>query len=543
MISSSSSSIIYPCPFSKGYGMPASQAWQLLNVYYIYRFILACSFAILFFMRFGPSLLGAFDKQVYVYSSVAYLLLTIILGIFIFWRILGYSILVQLLIFTDIILLTLLMHASGGISSGVGILLAVSMAAGGLLIGGRCALVFAAIASLAILSAEVYAGQNNLFRQTNYTYAGMLGASYFAIALLSVVLARRSEQMLQLANRQQHTITQLEELNQYIIQHLQSGIIIVDAQELIHVANQAAVQLINLKLIPHKLKGFSDVVSQAFHFWMTAPENNIAMLRLSGETEIQCRFIALPVQQQAFFMIILEDIALYNQRLQQSKLASLGRLTASIAHEIRNPLGAISHAGQLLSECPQLKAQDLRLTTIIQTNSSRVNQIIEDILNLSKRADSAREKIDLAIWMKDYLENYAIEQTDSAHKFELLPCDQPMWGFIDPGHLKQIMDNLCQNALRYGYPEQGLIFIQLKNSAYGPCIEVIDNGQGISPEHLNQLFEPFFTTSAKGTGLGLYISRELAELNQAKLSYYLTDGNRSCFRLCLRDANLTTIEL
>jgi two-component system, NtrC family, sensor histidine kinase PilS len=540
---SNNASTIYPCPFSKGYGMPASQAWQLLNVYYIYRFILACSFALLFFFRVGPALLGAFDKHVYAYSSVVYLALTFILGIFIFWRFLGYSILVQILIFTDIILLTLLMHASGGISSGVGILLAVSIAGGGLLIGGRCALVFAAIASMAILAAEVYADQNNLFRQTNYTYAGMLGASYFAIALLSVVLARRSEQMLQLANRQQHTITQLEELNQYIIQHLQSGIIIVDEQELIHVANQAALRLMNLHFIPHKLRGFSDGISQAFQFWLTAPEQNIVMLRLSGDAEIQCRFIALPTYQQAFFMIILEDIALYNQRLQQSKLASLGRLTASIAHEIRNPLGAISHAGQLLSECPQLTGQDLRLTNIIQTNSGRVNQIIEDILSLSKRKDSAREKIELTDWTKDYLDNYVSEQPDAKDKFELSPSDKPLWGFIDPGHLKQIMDNICQNALRYGYPERGAILIRLQGSGYGPCLEVIDNGPGISPEHLKQLFEPFFTTSNKGTGLGLYISRELAELNQAKLSYYLTDEKRSCFRLCLKDANLTTIEL
>ena len=116
-------------------------------------------------------------------------------------------------------------------------------------------------------------------------------------------------------------------------------------------------------------------------------------------------------------------------------------------------------------------------------------------------------------------------------------------GFIDPGHLKQIMDNLCQNALRYGHPELGAIQIRLHKSPYGPCIEVVDNGKGISEDHLQQLFEPFFTTSVKGIGLGLYISRELAELNQAKLSYHLTDERRSCFRLCLRDANLTTIEI
>ncbi len=523
--------------------MSISQAWLMLSVYYIYRFILACSFVLLFFMRFGPSLLGAFDKHLYAYGSVSYLLLTLILGLFIFWRVLGYGALAQLFIFTDILALTLLMHASGGISSGVGILLAVSIAAGGLLVGGRCALVFAAIASLAILSSEVYADQNNLFHKTNYTYAGMLGATYFAIALLSVVLAKRSEQMLRLANQQQHTINQLEDINQYIIQNLQSGIIIVDKQQLIYVANQAALRLINLSSTPKGLKEIPGGIAQAFQSWVASAESNIVMLHLTDEAEIQCRFIALPTQRQVFFMIILEDIALYNQRLQQSKLASLGRLTASIAHEIRNPLGAISHAGQLLSECPQLTDQDLRLTTIIKTNTSRVNQIIEDILNLSKRTDSTREKINLSQWIYDYIDNYYMEQPSAKGAFQVSSADMGLWGFIDPGHLKQIMDNLCQNAMRYGHPEEGPMNLRVQQSVYGPCIEVIDNGHGIDPEHLKQLFEPFFTTSAKGTGLGLYISRELAELNQAKLSYYLTDENRSCFRLCIKDANLTTIEI
>jgi two-component system, NtrC family, sensor histidine kinase PilS len=206
-------------------------------------------------------------------------------------------------------------------------------------------------------------------------------------------------------------------------------------------------------------------------------------------------------------------------------------------------LGAISHAGQLLSENTQLSSQDLRLTKIITTNSSRVNQIIEDILKLSRRADSVREKIDLTHWLKDYLETFYLEHTNQGYVFNLKLSDTPLWAFIDPGHLRQIVDNLCQNAVRYGQPERGDLLIRMQNSRHGPCIEVIDNGTGIPPEHLKQLFEPFFTTSPSGTGLGLYISRELAELNQAKLSYYLTDENRSCFRLCLQDANLTSIEI
>jgi two-component system, NtrC family, sensor histidine kinase PilS len=534
---------IYPCPFSKGYGMPAGQAWQLLNIFYLYRFVLACSIVMLFYFRFEPVSAASINGHLYQYTSLAYLLLTVILGICIFWRALGYSLLAQFLIFSDIFMLALLMYASGGVKSGVGILIAVSMAAGGLLIGGRCALVFAAIASLAILATEIYAFQNLLYAGANYTYAGMLGASYFAIALLAMVLARRSEQMLQLADQQQHTIIQLEELNQYIIQHLQSGIIITDGNQVIHMANQAALRLANIADMPAKLIEISEQLSQTFQNWLQTPERNMAMLRLSGEAEIQSRFMTLPAHKQVFFMIILEDVALYNQRLQQSKLVSLGRLTASIAHEIRNPLGAISHAGQLLSENNQLTGQDLRLTKIILTNSSRVNQIIEDILNLSKRTDSAREKIDLARWLGDYLDNFYIEHTNATDTFKLSLGNTPLWGFIDPEHLKQIMDNLCQNAMRYGHPERGEILVRAQHDRHGPCIEVIDNGSGIGQEHLKQLFEPFFTTSSLGTGLGLYISRELAELNQAKLGYHLTDANRTCFRLYLRDANLTTIEL
>ncbi len=186
--------IIYPCPFSKGYGMPANQAWQVLKVYYIYRFILACSFVLLFYFRTGASLLVSIHNgHLYAFTSIVYLVSTIIFGVFVFWRVFSYGILVELLIFTDIILLTLLMYASGGTSSGVGVLPAISVAAGGLLVGGRCALVFAAIASIATLGAEVYASHIDYLAKANYTYAGALGATYFAIALLSLVLARRSE--------------------------------------------------------------------------------------------------------------------------------------------------------------------------------------------------------------------------------------------------------------------------------------------------------------------------------------------------------------
>ncbi|MGZ8158872.1 MAG: sensor histidine kinase [Methylobacter sp.] len=534
---------IFPCPFSKGYGIPARQAWVLLKVFLGYRLILAGLFVALFYSYTDSSLLGTYDSKLFTYSSQSYLLLSLLSGICIAWRLTSYTTQAQLLIFTDILILTLIMHASGGINSGMGALLAVSIAAGGLLIGGRCAMLFAALASLAVLAEQVVADYKHSFDSTSYANAGMLGAAFFTIALLSYILAKRSEQILQLADQQKQTIIKLEDLNKYIIQHLQSGIIIVNKQQAIQMANESALRLANLAVLPVKLGDISAHLAGAFQIWLSDPEQNLVLLQLPNQSEIHCRFMPLPTGHEFFYMIILEDIALYNQQVQQSKLASLGRLTASIAHEIRNPLGAISHAGQLLFENPLLSIQDRRLTEIIQTHSVRVNNIIEDILQLSRRTDSRREKIHLKSWLDNYLKNFALEHAVNTESFRLSYPEESLCALIDPGHLRQIMDNLCRNALKYGKSEAGPIILRAFALQQAPCIEVIDNGSGISREHQGHLFEPFFTTSSSGTGLGLYISRELAELNQAKLSYYLTDDNRSCFRLCLLNAEQTIIEL
>ncbi|MDP2903773.1 MAG: ATP-binding protein [Methylovulum sp.] len=542
-MTANTSETLFPCPFSKGYGIPARQAWTLLKVFLIYRLILASLFIVLLFHRSDSAYLIPHVNDLYIYSSQCYLILTVIAIISVFWRLTAYTTQAQLLIFTDIILLTLLMHACGGIKSGIGILLAVSIASGGLLIGGLCAMLFAALASLSVLAEQIFTSQTQNVDTASYTYSGMLGATFFTIALLSYILAKRSEETLQLADQQKQTIVKLEDLNQYIIQHLQSGIIIVDRHQAVQMLNEAALRLADLVAAPRHLSDISIHLSEAFQRWLTDSKQDSVLLPIPNQPEIYSRFMPLSKSYDFYYMIILEDISLYNQRLQQSKLASLGRLTASIAHEIRNPLGAISHAGQLLSENQDLSGQDHRLTVIIQTHCKRVDRIIEDILQLSRRSDSRRQKIHLQSWLDTYLKEFIIEHAITPGTFELLQATEPLAAFIDPSHLKQIMDNLCQNALKYSCPERAHIVLRSFIWQHSPCIEVIDNGPGISAEHLKHLFEPFFTTSSKGTGLGLYISRELAELNQAKLSYHLTNDKRSCFRLCLMDAEKTLIEI
>ncbi|MGR8951594.1 MAG: sensor histidine kinase [Gammaproteobacteria bacterium] len=529
--------IIYPCPLSKGYGIPEQQAWLLLKIYFVYRLILACLFISLFYAGAAGALFGSFNSQLYHAGSEFYLVLTLISGLLLRSRLISYTMQAQFLLFSDIILLILIMHASGGIKSGIGILLAVSVALGGVTIGGRCAMFFAAIASVLVLGENIYADLTHSFETTSYAYAGMLGAAFLTIALLSYVLAKRSENLLELATKHQQTIANLEELNHYIIQHLQTGIIITNRKQNVQLANTAALKMLGLVKKPVQLSDISTRLSEDFSDWLHNKELDQSQLTLTHQAEIRVRFMLLPTGGRAFYMLMLEDIAVYNQHVQQSKLASLGRLTASIAHEIRNPLSAISHAGQLLSENPNFTPQDLRLTEIIQTNSRRVNQIIEDILQLSRRGASRRERIQLKSWLLHYMENFALENLVEEKYFRVDLDNEPLYAFIDPGHLKQILDNLCRNALTYGQPEIGPIILHAFSKEQSTCIEVIDNGPGIENEHIKHLFEPFFTTSSKGTGLGLFISKELAELNRAKLGYYLIDNHRSCFRLYLTEAD------
>lgn len=532
-------------PFSTPYHLPPNLAWQSLRIFFIYRITLASLFVGLFFLAAGPSLLGKHNPELYAITSSLYLGLLLLGLIPLSLRRPPHPLQAQSQIFLDILALTLIMHSSGGIESGLGILLGVSIAAGGILLGGRYALLFAALASLAILAEQVHADITDAFSTTAYAYAGMLGASFFAIALLAHVLARRAEQSEAVAVQRAIDAANLQQLNEFIIQHLKSGILIVDQNSLIRMLNDSARRLLNLTGERQSLHQAAPMLANLYQNWLAHPQQDSAMLQSGQHSQTQVLFTPLGGGRETLHMIFLEDNALHNQRVQQSKLASLGRLTASIAHELRNPLGAISHASQLLSECPSLSEQDLRLIAIIHAHTVRVNKIIENILQISRRTPSQRKRIALEPWLTRFMLDFQQEHQLADSPFELIIDSADSHSVIDPSHLKQILDNLCSNALKYGNPEGAKIKLQIARSEKDamPCIEVMDQGPGVSPEILPQIFEPFFTTSSSGTGLGLYIARELAELNQARLEYEALSEGSGCFRICLPDAEKTVIEL
>lgn len=534
---------LIPCPFSSSYKIPVHQAWQLLGVFLIYRFVIACLFSGLFFFNVGPSLLGNYQPFLYAVTSGIYLLITVIQGVAVLLRKPAYSFQAQLQIFVDLISLTLLMHACGGIVSGIGILLAVSVAATGLLVGSRCAFIFAALASLFILTEQVYADLTNAFEQTAYTYSGMLGASFFTISLLAHILANRAEENAAIAEQRGVDIANLQHLNEYVIQHLQSGIIVLDQEHTICMMNGAALRLFKLPSYPNDRQTIPAEISGHYDHWLSNRKGSSVTISTKNGLDVDARFTKLGENNSPFNMIFLEDRALSNQRVQQSKLASLGHLAASIAHEIRNPLGAISHASQLLAESPTLNEEDIRLTQIIKNHTSRVNGIIESVMQMARRTPPQREEIEIVSWFRKFLQEFAVEQELKSLPFELKVGANEFFVCIDPGHLKQILDNLCTNAMKYGGTDHGKISIVMNSEDQYHCIQVLDRGPGISQENVEKIFEPFFTTSNSGTGLGLYICRELAELNRANLAYEPVAGGGSSFKLCLPKAETTVIEI
>jgi two-component system sensor histidine kinase PilS (NtrC family) len=249
--------------------------------------------------------------------------------------------------------------------------------------------------------------------------------------------------------------------------------------------------------------------------------------------------VALNTPSEGPTLIFLEDTTLIAERVQQSKLAALGRLSASIAHEIRNPVGAMSHAAQLLAEAPSLTPQEKRLADIVVSNGDRVSTIIDNVLQLSRRDSTRQERIELNGWMQEFLTEFRQTSQIEPDSLRFNPQPQDLDVRVDPSHLHQLMWNLCENAFKYGRKAGTNEPVEIQTGripgSERPYLEVMDRGPGIPAVESERIFEPFFTGGQGGTGLGLFIARELAQCNRAILAYEPRNGGGSVFRMVFAD--------
>ena len=507
-----------------------------LRLYLLYRVALGVALLLVYFGigrgPLGTFLPGVFQIAVHLYLGLA------IAALIMHLRGVGDSEKQgQLAVFLDIVLITVMMHSSGGVQSGLGMLIAVSIALGSLSLVGHTSLLFAALASLAVLTERIYSHITGAFSDTAYTQAGLLGASFFALALLAHRLGRRAAESEQLAHQRGSDLANLAQLNDFVIQQMRAGILVIDQQETIQVMNEAGWVLLGMPVAMRHfpLAEASPPLAQQFRQWFRDPAQSRPDFRAtSGGRDLRASFTPIGTSDEPGTLIVLEDTAQLTAEAQQLKLASLGRLTAGIAHEIRNPLGAISHASQLLDESPDLPATDQRMIEIIQHNSRRVNEVVESILKLSRQHNPHPKPLKLSPWLHEQIED--IRQTHRLGEEQLQQQIEPEGTTVlaDPGQLRQAIDVLCDNAVRHFDRDPDQLNIRLVGGitpeSGGPFLELRDNGPGIPKQAEGNLFEPFFTTRNEGTGLGLYIARQLCEANHIRLEYLSQPTGGSCFR-------------
>ncbi|WP_439877777.1 sensor histidine kinase [Pseudomonas prosekii] len=516
----------------------SKQAQRLLRLYHLYRLSVGITLVLLISSNMDNQLLTLANNDLLRSGSWLYLVLNILLVVFLENTPRPAQLFSLTLV--DVLLLCGLFYAAGGVASAIGNLLIVSVAIGNTLLRRRIGLLIAAVAALGIVGSSFLLSFSHPATPSDYLQAGTLGALCFAAALLVQGLIQRLEVSEHLAEQRASEVVGLEALNALILQRMRTGILVLDDQRRVQLANHSALSLLGQeRLVGELIDDYSPSLVERLQLWLNNPTLRPQSLKIaSSGLELQPSFIALdqsPHHQSLHHqtLVFLEDLAQIAQQAQQLKLAALGRLTAGIAHEIRNPLGAISHAAQLLQESEELNGADRRLTQIVQDHSQRMNRVIENVLQLSRRQQTAPQRLDLKPWLTQFVAD-TLEAATQRQRIHLQIGAGNFTTLMDPNQLNQILDNLLRNAWRHSAlrHDTAEVWLQLFVDADSqlPVLEVLDNGPGVAPEQQAHLFEPFFTTSTQGTGLGLYLSRELCESNQARLDFKPRQGG-GCFRI------------
>ena len=534
--------------FSQSHGFKAlflddaAYTWGPLNFLNLYRLLISGLFVTFYFTGNPFPQLASHSSALFYGASGIYLIFALSFGIMIRLRQPDFNLQVHLQIISDIILTTVIMHASGGVRSGLGTLIIISIAGGSIVIRGRHTLLFASVASLAVLFEQFYTDLEGAYLSANSLQAGILGVTFFTTAIITHYVARHIRESEALAQERGIDLANMSQLTEHIIQRMQTGILVIDRYNRLRLINESAWHMLGMPSVVNNpyLSALNSEINSNLAKWREDDEFVSPALHVSPEyPSLLPRFSKLSQEEHPATLIFLEDASSMSREAQQLQLAALGRLTASIAHEIRNPLGAISHAGQLLAESPNLDPADLRLTQIIADHSKRMNTIIENIMQLGRGNQSYPQLVELHKFLDSFINDFVSGGEAPPEDFLVNIQQDQLEVRFDPSHLQQILTNLCENGIRHT-PDKTLqpkieFHCGILDNTNRPFMDIIDHGSGIPADIAAHIFEPFYTTADTGTGLGLYISRELAECNQAHLTFLTNDTHGSTFRLTFSD--------
>jgi two-component system sensor histidine kinase PilS (NtrC family) len=494
--------------------------WISLRYFNLYRLALAALFLGTTLVYGDAFSLGAHNLELFRYVAAGYLLFGVVFhGVL---RDLRDKFELQLTLHAglDIVSITLLMYASGGMRSGLGVMLLISLTGAAIVAPRRLTFLYAALATIALLLEQCYWVLEQDAPTATFLQPGLLSIGCFATAGVTSWLASRVAANERLARQRGRELATQTRVNQLVIEDMHDGLLVLDRGGRVVQHNPQAQQLLGAASllgasIASLVPGFAG----------------------SAELEVGGRDIRLrPLESRTgeeFSVLLVEDTTRAREQAQQLKLAALGRLTANIAHEIRNPLAAISHAVELLDE-EKRGADRERLTRIIHDNARRLDRLVSDVMSLNRRDRVSAAPLRLHSWLGGFIAEFVANEAVPAERV-VLDTRRESWVEFDREHLHQVMWNLLRNAVRYARPEPRSVRIMLDGYADRVELSVIDNGPGVPEPIRGQLFEPFFTTEAKGTGLGLYLARELCAANRAMLEY-VNDMPGAHFRIRCRQA-------
>ena len=528
----------------------APDGWHRLRLFNYFRGTLALFFITVYLNGWLLKLIptGYANPELFITVSLAYFIASIFFITGMVHRKPGLDTQVIIHTLVDITCVVTLMHAAGGIRTGLGMLLIISISMTSLFLHKRVTILFAAISALAVIAEQIYSQFKYADYSPAFSQAGMLGILIFITAILSAYTAKRLKESEKIAKVASQELESIVQMNEHIIRSMRTGIIVIKNNGVVLMTNNAALELLGLTSIEQasNLKNISIDLYNRFVDWNNdSIQNHQPIQQKQGLPDLQPGFSHIDRRRiphekiKGRTLIFLEDATQLTQRFQQVKLASLGRLTASIAHEIRNPLAAINHAGQLLGET-SANAADKKLTEIINTQARRLNGIVENVLQLSRQQRGTPETINIHHWLLQFREEFIT--THSLHTYQIQiriePDDTAI--LFDSNQLHQVMWNLCTNAINHSHMDKANIMINIQGEidtdSQRPYIDIIDNGQGIDKDAQTSIFDPFFTTSSEGTGLGLYITKEVIESNRAKIRHISPSAGGTCFRIYFQQA-------
>ena len=498
-------------------------SWRLLSIFHGYRALLSLTFALSAVLLSETSFFREVDSRLFLHASLLYFIVSSVAMVALVARNPAFEVQLTGGVILDVLMINVLAYAGGGIRSGLALTLLATIAGAGLVGRGKMVLFHASLAAIGVLIAHAWGVLNGGAQSADFFQVGLLSLGFFAMAVLAYMLANYAKASEQLAFERGIDLANMAQVNQLVIRDLHDGVLVVDEHLNIRASNPQAENLFG-SIMPDSqpmLTAYAPEIAESLVQWRRNPDQAPTPLHAPVDNrEVNTRFVSIGKKGAPATVIFLIDLSEQRQQVQQVKLAALGRLTASIAHEIRNPLSSINHAAELLGEDENQPDGNRRLLTIIQDNALRLDRMVQEVLHLNRRDQAHLEPLPARQYLQSFVAEFCqIEKVpDGVFSLEL-DTGKPL--LFDRIHLHQVLWNLTRNAWRHCQKQPGSLRLCLSPAAMEDMLQldVIDDGPGVDAEYQDQLFEPFFTTDSKGTGLGLYIARQVCQANGASLEY------------------------